>query len=121
MPGCLLQCEFYRLLKRQSMAFLPGTVEGNISHGGAERGHASILAGAFRRHQRRSAVLPQSLRSAPDAGGAKGAAKGSSQFRHSLQRISCPLTVAELAPDQQALMVQRFGGPVVALPQGTVK
>ena len=101
--NCLRQCVLYRLLERQSMAFLPSAVEGSvIAQDRACRGHGPVVAGPFIWRQRRSGLLqslrrapepvvagpviwrqrrsnlfPQSLRGAPDAGGAKGSAESS--------------------------------------------
>src|SRR5439155_25135252 len=102
---CLLQCEVYRLLERQSTAFLPGAVEGSvISQSRACGGHPTDVAGTFK--QRRSDFLPQSLGCAPDADGARRAAKSGDHYRQRFQGIGNPRPVAQLAPDHEPFLEQ---------------
>src|SRR5438093_9158365 len=73
---CLLQCELYRLLEHQRAAFLPGAIESSvIFRCRARRGHAPVVPGQFIRRKWRSDLFLQSLRRAPDAGGAQRAAE----------------------------------------------
>src|ERR1700682_4385103 len=54
--GCLLRCELYRLLERQSAAFLPGAVEGSVICDGGARCGPALRHGRKRGGQAKSGV-----------------------------------------------------------------
>jgi len=105
-------------LPRASGHGLPASsVEGSvISQGRAGRGNSLLVLGQINWRQRRSDLLPQSLRRTQDAGGtARTAASSDHCLRQSLKRIGNPTPIAQLALDHQALSAQRPGGRIVAL------
>ena len=105
----VLQRELDRLLERQRTTFLPRAIEGSvISHGRAGRGHAPVVA-------RRSCgdsgdpISSRSRFAAPQYAGSaeRGCREAATTDGQSIQRIGDLLSVAKLAPDRQALSVQR--------------
>ncbi len=60
-------------------------------------------------------LIPQSLRRAPDAGGAEKSAESSDHVRQSLKARGNAPFVAKLAPNRQTLLVRCSGKSNIAL------
>ena len=116
--GSFLQGELDRLLERQRAAILPGAVERCvISEGRTGRGHVLIVTGQFARGHWTIDLLLQSLRRAPDVGGAERVAEYGGHVSKSVQRMRNPPPVTQIAPEREALPLQRLGRRKIALIQ----